>query len=443
MADEENSDLLTENLNNINNINLRIILVSNASTIAIFLFSLLGLFEVSSHFCLLLFIYSSITALLYFILLKCFKSRPRIASFFGLLILEGYLTFAGSNIDIGIYMTFSLIPFVASLYYSKKLTCAINISCYFFMLASLYFKWKGGGSIFINTVGKTGIFATYVPVVMGFTIESTVVFIVSMQLTKRNFNLFTRLSSGLKKIQISHKQIKAKNVQLENTQIKIIGFVAECLGSHDLFTGRHVIHTKEFVNMICLKMREMKYYENILTDENISIYTNAAFLHDIGKIHIPEGILNKTGKFTDKEFERMKSHAAEGRKLLEFLPKIDNGKFNEIAIQMAYCHHEKWNGTGYPRRIAGIDIPLCARIMSAADVLDALISQRLYKTPMSIDQAMKVFEDSKGSHFEPCIADAVIACKDQIIEIDQRFKEEESAEYNEELEWWHSYHQEK
>ena len=136
----------------------------------------------------------------------------------------------------------------------------------------------------------------------------------------------------------------------------------------------------------------------------------------------------------------MKSHPEEGRKLLEFLPKIDDGKFNEIAIQMAYCHHEKWNGTGYPRRIAGEDIPLCARIMAAADVLDALISQRLYKDPMSIDDAMKVFEESKGQHFEPCIADAVIACKEEIRKIDAQFKSEESAKYNEELQWWYRYH---
>ena len=163
-------------------------------------------------------------------------------------------------------------------------------------------------------------------------------------------------------------------------------------------------------------------------------------MHDIGKIHIPEGILNKQGKFTSEEFELMKSHPEEGKRLLQVLPKIDDGRFNEIAKEMAYCHHEKWDGTGYPRGIAGKQIPLCARIMTAADVLDALISQRLYKNPKSIDQAMRVFLDSRGTHFEPCIADAVISLRDTIEKIDIDYKKKESEAYRKELEWWNNYH---
>ena len=107
---------------------------------------------------------------------------------------------------------------------------------------------------------------------------------------------------------------------------------------------------------------------------------------------------------------------------------------------MAYCHHEKWDGSGYPNGLKGEEIPLCARIMAAADVLDALISQRLYKDPVPVDEAMVIFEKSKGLHFEPCIADAVINLKNLIKIIDEDFKTTEASTNAEELEWWMRYH---
>ena len=136
----------------------------------------------------------------------------------------------------------------------------------------------------------------------------------------------------------------------------------------------------------------------------------------------------------------MKCHPEEGKKLLEFLPPIEGGRFNDIAKKMAYFHHEKWDGSGYPNGVARFDIPLCARIMAAADVLDALISQRLYKEPLSIHEAMDVFAKSKGYHFEPCIADAVINSESLIELIDKDFKTAESEENAKELEWWQRYH---
>ena len=118
-----------------------------------------------------------------------------------------------------------------------------------------------------------------------------------------------------------------------------------------------------------------------------------------------------------------------------------SNSFNEVAKQMAYYHHEKWDGTGYPNGIKGKEIPLCARIMAAADVLDALLSQRLYKDPMSMDQAIRVFVESRGKHFEPCIVDAVINQRKTIENIDIEFKNNEAASNQAELEWWYRYHQ--
>jgi HD-GYP domain-containing protein (c-di-GMP phosphodiesterase class II) len=136
----------------------------------------------------------------------------------------------------------------------------------------------------------------------------------------------------------------------------------------------------------------------------------------------------------------MKAHTTEGYELLNFLPTINDGEFNRIAKEMALCHHEKWDGSGYPNKLKGTDIPLSARILAAADVMDAILSERLYKKPKSIEEAIEIFEDSKGTHFEPCIVKAVINIKDKIAAIDQEFKTSEEQTNAKEKEWWHRYH---
>ena len=229
--------------------------------------------------------------------------------------------------------------------------------------------------------------------------------------------------------------------ELKENQFYLMEFVAQILGSHDLFTGRHVIHTKTYVGLIALKLRELGYYKDELTDETIKNMKAAAFLHDIGKIHIPEGLLNKNGRFNKTEFELMRCHPEEGAKLIDFLPLVDNGNFNKIAEEMTLCHHEKWDGTGYPYHLKGTEIPLSARIMAAADVLDALLSQRLYKSPMPISDAIETFKQSSETHFEPCIVEAVVALQQEIDETDRTFKEVEAATNEEELAWWNNYHQ--
>ena len=120
----------------------------------------------------------------------------------------------------------------------------------------------------------------------------------------------------------------------------------------------------------------------------------------------------------------MKSHPEEGKKILEVLPPIAGGKFNKIAEEVCLYHHEKWDGTGYPKGLAEKEIPLFARIMAAADVLDALLSRRLYKQPMSIDKAMEIFRELRGVQFEPCISDAVLAKRDTLENCDNYFKQE-------------------
>lgn len=350
------------------------------------------------------------------------------------------------------YISYAIVPIISLLYYNKQLTritCVIN---YFLIILSAVISSDFNYEVITGRFSKI---TWIIQFSIGLTIESAFLFISLSNISKRIQNTLANLMQTFDERNEVYEQLKERNQlvteinneleernnELKSTQSKIIKFISKCLGSHDLFTGRHVIHTQKYVELICKQLLADGYYAEELTEKEINFFQLAAFLHDIGKIHIPEGVLNKIGKFTPKEFELMKSHPQEGFKLLDYLPPIEDGEFNKIAKQMALYHHEKWDGTGYPFGLKEKEIPLSARIMTAADVLDALISQRLYKEAMTVDEAIEVFKKSSGSHFEPCIAQAVIKSRALIILIDNDFKTSEAETNALELEWWKSYHE--
>ena len=407
-----------------------------------------GLWIVPHSYSLSILLYClSITAI-YILLIK--KSvNPLLLMYLGVIFSSMFVFLLSMDGIILISISYSFPPFVACLYYNKRLTRTTTVVC--FLLAILSY-WMRSFSVDLVTHGLFTSLQWFTRYVVGLVIEYTFLFVLTTYMSARIHNTLEKLIQSMAATDDAYSKLKERTVEIEKvnaelqetnerldeTQFKIIQFVAQCLGSHDLFTGRHVIHTQKYVEVICNELVRMGYYTEELTKKNIQLFVNAAFLHDIGKIHVPEGILNKIGKFTEEEFAMMKCHPEEGKKLLEFLPQIEDGRFNEIAKEMTYCHHEKWDGTGYPRGLVGKNIPLCARIMA---VLDALISQRLYKDPMSIEETMDVFQKSKGMHFEPCIADAVINSRNLIIIIDHDFKVSEASTNAKEFEWWQRYHQ--
>ena len=212
--------------------------------------------------------------------------------------------------------------------------------------------------------------------------------------------------------------IKSKTRQIEHMQNKIILSFANIIESRDDSTGQHVKRTSAFVKSVVYAMKKHGYYTDILSNQYIESICQSAPLHDIGKISISDTILCKPGKLTPEEFEIMKSHTTAGGKILsETLTGIEGENYLMLAKDMAMYHHEKWNGTGYPRGLSGQDIPLCARIMAVADVFDALISKRCYKEAMPLDKAFAIISESKGTQFEPCIVDTFLDIRPEIEDI--------------------------
>lgn len=443
-------EFFNENIVKVNRMVCILLLCSVIVPISFFILTFAGLWAVPYLYSLLLFSIGVVFSAIIYVLNKR-KKTQFIAMWVGSLATSVLIFMYGIQGTIGITIAYCFPPIVSCLYYNKKLT---NVTTLFNLLLVFIVYRIRSYSVPIVVAGVETADHWFIEMGLGITVEFIFVFLISFYICKRTEHTMRELVNSKAERDKAFEKLKEKNQtiirinsvlgeknrELNDTQYKIIQFVAQVLGSHDLFTGRHVMHTRKYVEIIAKELRNEGFYQAELSDTNIELYTTAAFLHDIGKIHIPEGVLNKTGKFTPEEFDLMKCHPAEGKKLLEYLPPIEDGKFNEIAKSMALCHHEKWDGSGYPNHLAGTEIPLCARIMAAADVLDALISQRLYKEPVSIEEAMEIFKKSSGLHFEPCIADAVINCKSLIEIIDTDFKTSEASTNAEELEWWMRYH---
>ena len=198
-------------------------------------------------------------------------------------------------------------------------------------------------------------------------------------------------------------------------QKNIISSFAGLIESRDDSTGQHVKRTGSFVKIILDSMREKNIYPDELYDEFSEIVELAAPLHDVGKITVPDDILCKPGKLTGEEYEKIKEHTVEGEVIINrYLKNIEEDEFIQKAREIVLSHHERWDGTGYPNKLKGYEIPLAARIMAVADVFDALISKRCYKDAIELEDAFKIIEDGAGSQFDPSIVEAFLSKKEKI-----------------------------
>ncbi|MCR5626913.1 MAG: HD domain-containing protein [Lachnospiraceae bacterium] len=178
--------------------------------------------------------------------------------------------------------------------------------------------------------------------------------------------------------------------------------MANMVENRDSDTGAHIQKTAAYVRIILDGLKEKGYYSEKLTPKYMSDVELSAPLHDVGKINIPDAVLNKPGKLTDEEFEIMKTHTTAGKHIMESaISTVQGENYLKEARNMAAYHHERWDGKGYPEKLHGEVIPLSARIMAVADVFDALTSARVYKPPFPLEKALEIISDGSGTQFDP------------------------------------------
>lgn len=206
--------------------------------------------------------------------------------------------------------------------------------------------------------------------------------------------------------------------ELAHYQSEMIMGFATLVESRDDSTGGHVRRTSRYVALLTKGLRNSGHYREILTRDYMHNLIMAAPMHDIGKISIPDGVLQKPGKLTDEEFEIMKNHAANGSKIIQdTFGHLSDEQYKNVAYQVTRYHHEKWNGKGYPDGLKGEEIPLCARIMAIADVFDAVSEKRCYREALPLDECFRIIEEGKGTSFEPVLVDVFLSLRPQVEEI--------------------------
>ncbi len=200
--------------------------------------------------------------------------------------------------------------------------------------------------------------------------------------------------------------------------------------ARDNETGNHIRRTQNYLLALAERLRHHPRFRDQLDDQAIELLFKSAPLHDIGKVAISDAVLRKPGRLDPHEWEEMKQHAEFGRAAIAQAEQElgqTQGEFLRYAREIAYCHHEKWDGSGYPQGLAGEAIPLSARLMAAADVYDALISVRVYKPAYPHERAIALIRDGRGTHFDPDVADAVIDLADTFNDIAVRFADDDEA----------------
>lgn len=223
-------------------------------------------------------------------------------------------------------------------------------------------------------------------------------------------------------------------LSMENPSVKMVEVYHEemlmgfstLLEKKDGGTGGHIRRTSEYAVIIAKELSKRPEFKKHITNEYINSLRRAAPMHDIGKISIPDSILQKPGKLTDEEFAIMKTHSAEGAKIIKetFVHLVDNEE-ESMPYKVALNHHEKWNGRGYPNGKAEEDIPLCARIMAVADVFDAVSAKRCYRDAMPLEKCFAIIYEGRGTDFDPRIVDAFFDRQREIVKVYNRYREAE------------------
>jgi putative two-component system response regulator len=214
------------------------------------------------------------------------------------------------------------------------------------------------------------------------------------------------------------QRVKQRTLELARVQEATIESMSSLTETRDPRTGEHIRRTQNYIRLLAEYLKHQPQFSSFLDDETIDLLCKSAPLHDIGKVGVSDRILLKPGRLTDQEFEEMKRHTLYGRDtILAAERKLGDTSFLRFAREIAYTHHEWWDGSGYPEGLKGEQIPIPGRLMALADSYDALTSKRVYKPQFPHEKAVEIIIEEKGSHFDPEVVDAFLKVKENFRQI--------------------------
>lgn len=227
-----------------------------------------------------------------------------------------------------------------------------------------------------------------------------------IQLSLHQFHLETMIQEQMSTLEQQARKIK----QTSNFVIDVLSTVVEFRSGE---SGSHIKRMRSVTEFL-MQTLSQKHPELYITDEQIELVSSASTLHDIGKIAIPDAVLNKPGKLTAEEFEIMKTHTTKGCEILKSIDYVQDEEYFSYCYEICRHHHERWDGRGYPDGIKGNDIPLCAQVVSIVDVYDALTNERVYKPPFTHEKALEMIQNGECGIFNPMLVECFLDVSDEI-----------------------------
>ncbi len=393
-------EILNENEKQANKITAKVMQTTFGIFTLIYLLNIAGVFVIRDTIMTSAYIGSSCLLLMPTLVNNLLKIEKGYVKYINVICAALFVTLLSITLTYHVVVIYVYPIAIASLYFSKRLNVFATV---------LTVTGVSIGQIlafFIDTLQDDNFTELYDVIIYGIIPRGLVLVAVAViftMLCSRTVSLLSRLAQMVGKVSRYHEEM-------------VMGF-ATLVENKDGSTGGHIKRTTRYVKLLAEELSHRGYYEEILTKDYINNLCMAAPMHDIGKISVPDVILQKPGKLTDEEFKMIKLHTISGGKIIEeTFGHLEDEQYTKMAYEVARYHHEKWNGRGYPEGLMGEEIPLSARIMAIADVFDAVSEKRCYKEAIPLDKCFEIIEEGSGRDFEPLLVEVFLDMKEEIIQ---------------------------
>lgn len=390
--------ILIENEKQANHVVAKVMRITFLIFTFIYILDIVGVFIVDFTIMTIAYIGSSVLLLLPTLLIDVLKKEHPYIKYVNVIVAAIFTTLLSITLTYHVVVIYVYPIAIASLYFSRKLNIIATA------LTVVGVSVGQIGAFYLGTLQDDNFLTLDYVVVYGILPRALVLIAIAAiftMLASRTANLLSTLLRKEEQLSHSHNEM-------------IMGF-ATLVENKDGSTGGHIKRTSMYVKLLAEELRERGFYKEELTDEYLGNLYRAAPMHDIGKIAVPDVVLQKPGKLTDEEFEVIKTHTVKGGNIIkETFGHLEDEAYTQMAYEVARYHHEKWNGKGYPDGLKRKEIPLGARIMAIADVFDAISEKRCYRDALPMDKCFEIIADGSGQDFEPLLVEVFLDIRDKV-----------------------------
>ncbi|MBQ9119286.1 MAG: HD domain-containing protein [Lachnospiraceae bacterium] len=397
------SKILIENEKQANQIVAKVMGITFLIFTFIYLLNVWDIFEVRDSIMTPAYVLSSCLLLLPLVLTYLLKKEAGYVKYINVIAAVLFVMLISITLTYHVVVIYVYPIAIASLYFSKKLNIiATGLTVVAVSIGQI-------AAFYMDTLQDDNFTELYDTIIFGViprALVLTAVAVIFTMLCSRTVVLLQKLTKSSEELSLYHGEM-------------VMGF-ATLVENKDGSTGGHIKRSTTYVKLLAEELKRRGYYPEVLTEEYMKNLCMAAPMHDIGKISVPDVILQKPGRLTAEEFDTMKQHTVSGGKIImETFGHLGNEQYAQLAYEVARYHHEKWNGKGYPEGLKRKEIPLCARIMAIADVFDAVSEKRCYRDAMPLEKCFEIILEGSGQDFDPVLAEIFLDMKEQVTKVHQ------------------------